>query len=775
MSKQRESQNEMIDLRGIIAEYRSKWYLFAISIIVFGVLAFLFGKTRQTQYTTKANILISQEDEKGGGMMQAFGNLGSIFGSKGDVDDEVYIVKSHSVLRDVVKDLSLNRSHYVKIAPMMKIFHYQDYPVDVLCEASIPDTLMTGLEFRVKVNDKGQVNVKTYADGLKIDQVEKATFPVTLKLPYGRFVLTPTKYYVKGEDLTTNIFFSGYNAAAEELAQDLNIFIADKKSNVITLVSKSTDPQYSRDVLNDVVVRYNQRGIDEHNLKEQKTAEFIDERLSLLTGDLDSTEKGIESFKKTQGMTDLTADVTYNLTKKGNLEQQLVNAEINVEVTRMLKDFIDDPANKYALIPSTNVTADAQQAVKAYNDLILQRINLQRDAKSNSVSLHRLDDQIDAMRLSMIESLDKSYRSAVLARNDIQLTVSRTEGELGQVPYQERIYRSIMRQQEIKEQLYLYLLQRREETSMSMANSVPKGVIVDEAYTLSETSGMSPKIYGLIGALFGLLLIPVYLYIRRSIRSKFESKEELEKITDVPMLGEVCTSRSGDHLVVKPGGSTSVAELFRLIRANLQFVLNGSDEKVILMTSTVSGEGKSFISINLASSLALLGKKVLLIGMDIRAPKLKEYLGVDSKFGLTEYLSSDDIPLEDIILHNAVMDNLDIITSGPVPPNPGELLLSKKVDKMFEKLREMYDYIIVDSAPVGMVSDTFSLSRISDATVYVCRANYTGLRDVKFFNELYNDGRLKKMSLVVNGTKASKGYGYGYGDHTDAKGHHRKK
>ena len=285
---------------------------------------------------------------------------------------------------------------------------------------------------------------------------------------------------------------------------------------------------------------------------------------------------------------------------------------------------------------------------------------------------------------------------------------------------------------------------------------------------------MKKSIMLLLAFFVGLCLAPVIIYVRKLTRNKFETADELKKLTKVPVLGEICTSRSNQTLVVKPGSTSSLNELFALLRTNLGMVLKGN-EKVVLMTSTVSGEGKSFVSINLAATLARQGSKVLLIGMDIRKPTLAKYLPIQPKYGLTEYLSNTSMPLSDIIVPNAVAENMDIITAGPVPPNPGEMLLRPEVDQLFEKLRGMYDYIIVDSAPVGMVSDSLSLVRISDATVYVCRANYTTLRDVRFFNELYSEDRMRKMTLVINGTSARKGYGYGYGENVNRSGKHKKK
>jgi len=775
MATDNDNKDEIINVRELLQEYASKWYLFVACIVVCTALAFLYTRTSPPVYQVKANILISQDDAKGASsLMSKFGDIANMFGSKGDVDDEVFIVASHSVLRDAIKELGINKMHYVSPNLLQTVFKYRDYPVDVLCDPAIMDTLMVSIRFKVKVSKEGEVNVKAICRGDKIAEVEDGRFPVAVETPYGKFMVNKTRYFKPGEKLKTSITLAGYNVAAEKLSRETEIFVSNKRANAITLSTTTVNTEYGKDILNTIIAKYNERGINDRNTKSQKTAEFIDSRLALLTGDLNDTEKDIENFKKEQGMTDLTADVTYVLGKKGSVEQELIKAESNAAIMKMLREFIDNPDNAYSLMPSTPAIFEVQEAITAYNNVVLQRIDLARNAKGNSLPLKKIDDQLDALRNNLRTSLAKSQQSAQLSVRELQNEINSTDSRLGQMPYQERVYRSIMRQQAVKEELYLFLLQRREETSMTLANSVPKGIIVDNAYSLSEPKGLSNKMWVLIGAIFGLVLAPTILYVRRSLRNKFETKDELERLTKVPLLGEVCTSRSGQALVVKPGSTSSVVELFRLIRTNLQFILNGKDDKVILMTSTVSGEGKSFISINLASSLALLGNKVLLVGMDIRAPKLAEYLPLQPKHGLTEYLSTDTIALDDIIIPDAVLEGMDIIAAGPVPPNPGELLLSQRVDELFAKLRTMYDYIVVDSAPVGMVSDTFSLTRVSDATVYVCRANYTTLRDVKFFNDIYTENRLKKMSLVVNGTNARKGYGYGYGHDVDRNGKHRK-
>lgn len=294
-----------------------------------------------------------------------------------------------------------------------------------------------------------------------------------------------------------------------------------------------------------------------------------------------------------------------------------------------------------------------------------------------------------------------------------------------------------------------------------LANSTPKGLIVDEAYTLNEPLGLGKKGILAICLLLSLCAPPVALYLRRILRSRIETRQEVERITDVPVIGEISTSRSGKHLVVDSAETSSTAELFRLMRSNLLFVLTPPNEKVVLVTSASPGDGKSFIAINLAASLALLGKRVLLVGMDIRKPRLAEYLGISPRLGLTQFAASADMKVSDIIVHEPNMPGLDVIAAGPVPPNPGELLTSHRIDHLFTELRKDYDYIIVDSAPVGRVSDTYALDRISDAAIFVCRVGNTSLSDMHIADEIREQHRLKKLSIAVNGTPARRTYGYG--------------
>lgn len=754
----KKNNSDFIDIKSLINQYISKWYLFVISVLVCCSLAWLYTKIKNPEYAVRANVLISQENAN---PMSNFGALGDLIGSNGYVDDEIFVLSSHSLYRDVAKDLGLNVTHKVKTGLLTSKLAYPDFPVQVSAPEELLDTLKIGVVFKIKINKDGKADIKTKIKKKTYSEVENVSLPTTINTPLGKFTISTTDYYVPGNEVKTTETIVGYNGAAELLDLDVVNEIATKRSNVINMAINTTNPFLGECILNDIIKKYNERGIAEKQLQGQNTAEFIDMRLSLIADDLKKSEAKIQEYKQEKGIIDVQSEAVYQTQKKGQLESELLTAETKREITHMVSQFLRDPKNKYSLIPLTIDNEGMQASINAYNDIVLQRINLQNSAKTNNVALKQLSEQIDAMRANILTSIDKLLQSSDIQIKDLRREKALADSRLGQIPTQEREYLDMKRQQSVKQQIYMFLLQRREENAMILVNSLPKGIIVDEAFTLSEPLGMTKKILFAIALVLGLCIPPAFLYIKKIIRNRFETRQEVERNTDVPILGEMCNDRSGRSLVVTRDDNSSSSELFRLMRSNLLFILNDPKDKVVLMTSSTSGEGKSFISINLAASLALLGKKVLLVGMDIRKPRLADYLGIHPQFGLTQYLSSDKISVDQIISHVPGAENLDVICAGPVPPNPAELLASAKTDELFVELRKHYDYIIVDTAPIGLVSDTFALDRIADASIFVCRINYTTLSDLSQINEVYEQHRLKKLSLVINGSAEKKRYGYG--------------
>lgn len=753
--------SSFIDFHKLFNSYLRHWYLFVISIVCCLAVGFVATRILKEKYAVRANILIREEEKS---PLASMSSLGDIFGSSSNVDDEIFVISSHSLYRDLIKELEINKQHYVKQGFLNNVLTYPDFPLDVTCDnPSVADTLSVGLLFKVNVDEDGLADVKVYGKKKKkLDQVKNVKLPYTFKLPYGNFTLDRTKYFPMGEPVNSKIYFYGYHHASELLAEDLRSDIPSKRTNVISLAIDSKNAELGMDILSMLIQKYNERGIREDNLERQNTAKFISERLNSLGKELGDAELEIQTFKERHGLVDVAVEVQYQQTKKAKIEEEMLKAQTNLELLKMTKEFIDNPANKYELIPTVIDNNQLNVFINEYNEKLVERSNLLRTVSPNNQIVANLTALIDASRQGIQTSVDQAYNNALTLVKDLKAQAASTSSQLSGIPEQERKYVDMDRERVLKSEIYLYLLSRQEENSMMIANASPKGIVVDAPYTLNEPLGPSPLFIMLVFLCIGIFLPPVYLYLSKLIRNRFESREEVEQRTSVPILGEMCTDSSGRNLVVSPTDTSSATELFRLMRANLLFVLNDKTDKVVLLTSTNSGEGKSFISINLAASMALLGKKVLLVGMDIRAPKLSSYLGVKSQFGLTQYLANDDVTLDSIIVKHPIGDipGLDIILAGPIPPNPAELLVSKRVDDMFSQLRDKYDFIIVDTAPVGMVSDTFTLNRIADATIYVTRVNYSQNSDLDFIEDIYQEERLKKLSVVINGVKSKKTYGY---------------
>ena len=760
MSKNKKS--EYFDLKGLLDNYRKHWWWFAVSAVLCVGAAYLYTRAKAPEYMVQANVIVRQDNTS---QFATMSGIGDLFGTSANIDDEVFIINSHTVLRNVAKDLGINVTHYVRTGFLKKQLAYPEFPVQVSAAPGVADTLMTTLQFKITVTPKMKADITVKKSGKTITDVEDLTLPARVKTSYGVFTVSATPSFPRtsDDDLKTNIFFSGYDIAAEDLAENITSYQADRHSNMICLQLKTSNTEYGQAVLNAIINKYNELGLAESSRQGEQTAAFIDSRLAMITGDLSNAESEIQDYKQDHGIVDVGQEAAYNMQLRGTAERALVDAQTRGEIIKMTRDFLTQPQNQYELIPISTEIPSAAASIGQYNNMIVRRMDLMQNAKANNQALRQLDTQIDALRAAINTSLDRAYQTSQVAIREARAEANKALGRLGSIPAQEREFLNLKRNQEVKQQLYLFLLQRREETAMILANAIPKGRIVDDAYALSEPLGLGRKAILFIAFILGLCIPPVLLYLKKLLRTKFESRKDVEALTDVPMLGEVCRDNSGRSLVVSEHATSSTVELFRLIRSSLQFMLTGADDKVILVTSTRSGEGKSFISVNMAASLALLGKRVLLVGMDIRNPQLANYLGIPNGRGVTNYLIDPAADLNSFIVHNHQVDGLDILVAGPVPPNPGELLTSANVDRMFEQLRGEYDYVIVDSAPVGMVSDTFNLARIADATVYVCRVEFTTLRDIDYLNDIYDGKRLPKLSLVVNGTRTTSGYGYGYG------------
>lgn len=766
-SSAQNNPNELISLPEIAKTVVKNWYLFVICIVCCMAIAFVYSKITKDQYTVCTNVMIrtdmSSASNMAGAFMQQFG-LGNIMGQGASVDDELHVISSHSLMRETAVKMGLNRTRIYKENFFNRETQYKDFAIDVIDPTMQCDTLSSTLIFKIKVNEDNLADIKVKRRFFTIADMRKTTLPAKVETPYGTYIVTTTPDYIAGEKYNYTIRVCSFDAAAENIGKNVDIYIPDKLSNLITLSMQTAYIDYGKDLLNTLTSLYNKRGIKEKNIEAINTAQFINERLSLIANELDSAERKVEKYKQDNKLSDLETEAKIILEQDGEFQATLLETETQSKILEYTLEFISQPENRYSLIPFSNgLDKGAADAVTAYNELALKRLNLANTAKAGSPALKMLEEQIDASRQNVITTVKTALESTNISLKDLRDKEAKFYDRIRTMPTQEREFISIFRQKAIKEELYIFLLQKQEENALTLAMASPKGQIVDEAYNFVEPVSLSTTMKLAIGFLLGIILPAIYLYLKALFRTKFSTKEEVERMTRIPILGELCTHHSNSNIVVHEGDNSSISELFRLLRTNLQFMLTGKKDKVVLLTSSVSSEGKSFVSVNLAIALALLKKRVLIIGLDIRNPRLSEYFNITSRFGITNYLASEDIEIDQIIVPSQVNPLLDVITAGPVPPNPAELILSNRLDALFDELRKRYDYIIVDSAPVAMVSDTFSLMRIADAVVYVCRANYTQREYIRYCNTLVTDGRLRNVSLVVNATNSSQGYGYGVG------------
>lgn len=759
--------SDTIDVKALMALWMKHWWWFVISVGICLSIALFSIVRRDKEYLVEANVMMSSEDPMTGLSTDgASGGLAAIFGNGPKVDDEVIVMGSHEIMRRAVEALGLNTEYNLRIFPTKyRRVYGEDTPLTLTpVDSTIADTLRSVISFKVTVSADGLASVKAKVKRKTILKEKDLHLPALLNTPYGQFTLATTSSYVSGEKLKMSIGFRSYDAMAEKLGKDVNVGIVSRKSSAIELYTECPDIYAGMNLLNEIVAQYNQKGVNDRRAMTQATLDFIDNRAILLQRELESAEAGIETYKQNERMSDIEAETKYQFERRGLAEEKELDARSRLEILKMAKEFLADSSNNTKMMPLVVEDPSIAKIVEQYNELIGTRMKLAGGVKDGNHQLARIDRQAEATRQAIIQSIDRAASQAQSLLASMSGERKGAESRLGSVPRQERQYRSVARNRELLETIYLFLLQRREEVGMIQANSNSKAIIIDEAFAHADSTSMSGILILIIALVFGLAIPIVLLYVLGLFRNRFETVDELKRLTQVPVLGEVCNDKTGEEIVVRPGVVTSIAELFRLIRANLQFVLRGDKSRVVMLTSTRSGEGKTFVALNLASSLSLLDKRVVLIGADIRKPRLAQRLGIPDRRGLTDYLSLDTVTASDIIVKQPSGLRFDVILSGPVPPNPAELLLSDRFDQLVEKLKAEYDYVLIDSAPVGMVSDSFALDRLCDAVIYVCRANYTTTADVDFLNENVGGKRLNNVSLVVNGTKASRGYGYGYGE-----------
>lgn len=757
-----QQEEQIMDFSAFVRKYKRYWWLFLLSLLACMTLAFAYLKYAKRVYNIKSVVLVAQDDNGAGAGANLLKSM-KLMGQGSKVDDEMIVFSSQELCTQVAQQLKLNRS-YVEDKGWFKPSkdHYNTSPIEVLAPEEMFDTLST-VTFQIDVDKDGKAGIKAKSGKTELAELKDVTLPATVKTSYGVFGIQPTKNFKHGKPCHIKASLAGNQLRGEALNRRIKVKLVTKKSNGIDLTLAESNKSRGKDILNKLMELYNERGQQEKDEQAINTAKFIDERLAIIYKGLTSSEADIESYKRAHKIVDPELQIKSSVAKQEMADQAIIKLETNKQLLSMVRDFVSDPKNKHSYIPFEVDSSAASGGIKAYNNLLAKRQELAQSAKGDNAALKQLDEQIETMHGNVLQGLNSSIKGVDVQLSKARGQANQSAGELGKVPTEEREARELLRQQGIQNTLYTFLLEKREENALVLAATTPKGKIVDHAY--AQSTPISPnRLVTLALALMAALLLPLLLvYMKDLFTTKFSNQEELEEISQVPFIGHVHHNRHNTQLVVKDGKTTSIVELFRYIRNNLQFLLNKEDDKVILVTSSISGEGKSFISTNIASSFALLGRRVALVGMDIRSPKLAQMLDLNEMPGVTSYLSQSNVTLDQIAQPCKEVKGLDVFVGGAIPPNPSELLLSDRVKDFFHDLREQYDVIIVDSAPVAQVSDSFALDKYSNATVYVTRANYTKRSLIKFMNRIAANKQLKNMCVVLNDTKPSNDSTYGYG------------
>lgn len=778
--RQCETEDEKIDIQQLLFKYIIHWPWFVSAVLVCLIGAWIYLRMATPVYNISATVLI-KDDKKGGntGSMVGLEELGlsGLISSSQNIDNELEVLRSKTLVKEVINLLNLYVSYTDEDGFPSKNM-YKTSPVLVSLTPQEAEKLTDPMVVEMALYGEGGLEVNVTV-GDKEYQKHFEKLPAVFPMDEGTlaFFQSPDSLSLKKDTMEASSNIRHITAkikspmkVARAYCENLKIEPTSKTTSVAVISLKNSSLQRGQDFINQLLEMYNRNTNNDKNEIAQKTAEFIDERINIISKELGSTEANLENFKRNAGITDLTSEAQIALTGNAEYEKKRVENRTQISLIEDLRKYIR--GNEYEVLPGNIGLQDPGlvATIERYNEMLVERKRLLRTSTENNPTIINLDTSIRAMKSNVQATLDGSLKGLLITKADLEREASRFSRRISDAPGQERQFVSIARQQEIKAGLYLMLLQKREENAIALAATANNAKIIDEA--IADDIPVSPKrrmIY-LIALVLGIGIPVGIIYLIGLTKFKLEGRADVEKLTTIPIVGDIpLTDEKNEKdgsIAVFENQNNLMSETFRNIRTNLQFMLQ-NDKKVILVTSTVSGEGKSFISANLAISLSLLGKKVVIVGLDIRKPGLNKVFRLSTKEkGITLYLANPETDLMSLVQPSDINQNLYILPGGTVPPNPTELLARDGLDKAIEILKKSFDYVVLDTAPVGMVTDTLLIGRVADLSVYVCRADYTHKVEYTLINELAEEKKLPNLCTVINGVDLKRrkyGYYYGYG------------
>lgn len=765
------SQNEPT-LREQIEIYLRHWPWFIIGVIIALSLAYIYLRYTTPFFQSTTSIII--KDSKGRGAaseLAAFEDIGLISGmNSNSIENEIEILKSRQLIRNVVDELNLNiRYNREGKFKTSELFLNKPFEVKILNEnqyATLPSS-----QFKITITSSNTFQLIDEVNNININ----AGFGDKIELPYFDIIVIPNLEVIESSKFEYNYTLQVQILNPENIVSyyrsAIQVNPVVRNSSVIQLSLNDPVKDKAEYILNELVVQYNKDAIDDRNMVATNTARFIDERLQIITQELDSVETDKVVFKQDNRLTNIEAEAQMFLENASDLNKRQLDITTQMSLVDNIINYLAED-DLTALLPSNlGISQDGLQGlIQNYNQFVLERNKLLRSSTEQNPVVVNLANQISQLKANVLRSLNNVKSSLETSLRDLRRQEAVFGSRITQVPDTEKELRNIIRQQNIKEALYLFLLQKREETSLSLAVTAPKAKIVDFAHTSPSPISPKPNIIFLAALLLGLLVPFLIIYLNQLLYNKVSNRKDIEKIApNITLIGEIPKLARGEDELIKNNDTSVLAESFRILRTNLQYILANKKltdkSKTIFVTSTVKGEGKTFISVNLALTLSNVGKKVILIGADIRNPKLQKFIqNANSKRGFTDYLVQPELTIDELIYKSPFNKTLDVLFSGSIPPNPAELLLNDRVAILFEDLKQKYDYVIVDTAPSMLVTDTLLINNFADLTLYVVRADYTERRLLEFPVDCVEEGKLQSVSFILNNLKmANFGYGNKYG------------
>ena len=757
-----EETPETLNLWEVLSPYLSRWKWFALSALLALALAYAYLKYATPIY--KASTIIMLKDDAKGGAINEFSILSDLdLSVKDNVENEVEVLRSRTLSEKVIEKLNLDVS-YLRKDGFKTVDLYKNSPINFSI-AKLSDKIENVNDLNLEVKGVNDIAYNLY-DGGKL--LGKYNYGESVNNQIGQFTVNKSEGAFKKADFSVKVAIREPKDVANDYRKSLNVNLLGKNTSVLELSSTHPNRSKAEDYLNTLVDIYNTDAIAERRFISENTSDFLTQRLDILTKEIDAVEKTTEKFKKENQVTDITSEANVYTQNTSEFEKRYLEINTRTElIDNVIKGFIDVETTGKTFPMLDALTADPalSAAINEHNKLVLSRNESAVNAGPENFRIKQMDEQIKSLKKSIRDNLLLLKSNLNIQKADISKQQRVLSGRVSSVPTLEREFREITRQQGVKDALYLYLLEKREEAEISTVALAPNAKIIDKAFSSNVPVAPKKGVILLAALVFGLAIPFLIIYLRELFDTKVKGKSDIDKYLSAPFLGDVPRSKSNERFI-KANSNSEFAEALRIIRTNMDFFLGNIAEnrcKTIFVTSSLPGEGKTFMAMNLAGTFALSGKKTLLIEMDVRNPKIGQNLKLPSQ-GLTNYLASSNIDINSIIVKLPDFKELYAIPAKVVPPNPAELLMNSKVTEMFEYLKTKFDYIIVDTAPVSLVADTLLIAKNADAFVYVVRENHSTKQMLKSVQKLYKENKLPNMSVLLNDTivKANDNYGYGY-------------